>query len=44
MKKIGIILFTSDLRLHDNTPLLQAIKENDEVIPLFCWDALVLSY
>ena len=38
MKKIGIVLFTSDLRLHDNTPLLQAIKENDEVIPLFCWD------
>ena len=38
MKKIGVVLFTSDLRLHDNTPLLQAIKENDEVIPLFCWD------
>ncbi len=38
MKKIGIVLFTSDLRLHDNTTLVQAIKENDEVIPLFCWD------
>ncbi|MFM8242479.1 MAG: deoxyribodipyrimidine photo-lyase, partial [Crocinitomicaceae bacterium] len=38
MKKIGIVLFTSDLRLHDNTTLAQAIKENDEVIPLFCWD------
>jgi deoxyribodipyrimidine photo-lyase len=38
MKKIGIILFTSDLRLHDNTTLNQAIKENDLVIPLFCWD------
>ncbi|MFM7662180.1 MAG: DASH family cryptochrome [Bacteroidota bacterium] len=38
MKKIGIILFTSDLRLHDNAPVLQAIKENDEVIPLYCWD------
>ena len=38
MKKIGIILFTSDLRLHDNTTLNLAIKENDLVIPLFCWD------
>ena len=38
MKKIGIVLFTSDLRLHDNKTLLEAIKETDEVIPLFCWD------
>jgi len=38
MKKIGVVLFTSDLRLHDNKTLLEAIKENDEVIPLFCWD------
>jgi deoxyribodipyrimidine photo-lyase len=38
MKKIGIILFTSDLRLHDNTTINVAIKENDLVIPLFCWD------
>jgi deoxyribodipyrimidine photo-lyase len=38
MKKIGIVLFTSDLRLHDNTTLNLAIKENDLVIPLFCWD------
>lgn len=38
MKKIGIVLFTSDLRLHDNTTLNSAIKENDLVIPLFCWD------
>ncbi|MFY7944314.1 MAG: deoxyribodipyrimidine photo-lyase, partial [Crocinitomicaceae bacterium] len=38
MKKIGIVLFTSDLRLHDNQTLVEAIEENDEVIPLFCWD------
>lgn len=38
MKKIGIVLFTSDLRLHDNFTLKQAIKENDEVLPVFCWD------
>jgi deoxyribodipyrimidine photo-lyase len=38
MKKIGIVLFTTDLRLHDNVILHNAIKENDLVIPLFCWD------
>jgi deoxyribodipyrimidine photo-lyase len=38
MKKIGIVLFTTDLRLHDNATLNCAIKENDLVIPLFCWD------
>jgi cold shock CspA family protein len=31
MKKIGIVLFTTDLRLHDNVILHNAIKENDEV-------------
>jgi deoxyribodipyrimidine photo-lyase len=38
MKKIGVVLFTTDLRLHDNTTLNLAIKENDLVIPLLCWD------
>ncbi len=38
MTKIGIVIFTSDLRLHDNATLQTAIKENDLVIPLFCWD------
>ena len=38
MKKIGVVLLTNDLRLHDNATLMEAIKENDEVIPLFCWD------
>ncbi len=43
MKRIGIVLFTSDLRLHDNFTLLQAIKENDEIIPLFCWDEVFMN-
>lgn len=43
MKKIGIVLFTSDLRIHDNITLIQAIKENDEVIPLFCWDEAYMN-
>jgi len=43
MKKISIILLTSDLRLHDNLSLQEAIKENDEVIPLFCWDEAAMN-
>lgn len=38
MKKIGLVLFTSDLRLHDNETLVSAIQENDAIIPLFCLD------
>ena len=38
MKKIGLVLFTSDLRLHDNTTLMEAIRENDEILPVFCWN------
>jgi deoxyribodipyrimidine photo-lyase len=38
MKKIGLVLFTSDLRLHDNETLVRAIQENDAIIPLFCLD------
>jgi deoxyribodipyrimidine photo-lyase len=43
MKKIGIVLFTSDLRLHDNQTLIEALKENDQVIPLFCWDEAYMN-
>ena len=43
MKKIGIVLFTSDLRLHDNATLNSAIKENDLVIPLCCWDEVFMK-
>ena len=43
MKKIGIVLFTSDLRINDNKTLLEAIKENDEIIPLYCWDEVYMN-
>jgi len=43
MTKIGIVIFTSDLRLNDNATLQTAIKENDLVIPLFCWDSEFLD-
>jgi deoxyribodipyrimidine photo-lyase len=43
MKKIGVVLFTTDLRLHDNETLLRAIQENNEIIPLFCWDDVFMN-
>lgn len=43
MIKTGIVLFTSDLRLHDNATLVQAIQENDVVIPVFCWDEVSMN-
>ncbi len=37
MKK-SIIWFKTDLRLHDNETLIEAIKHSDEVIPVYCFD------
>jgi deoxyribodipyrimidine photo-lyase len=36
--KRAIVWFTTDLRLHDNETLFRAIKENDEVLPVYCLD------
>jgi deoxyribodipyrimidine photo-lyase len=36
--KRAIVWFTTDLRLHDNETLFKAIKENDEVLPVYCID------
>ena len=36
--KVGIVWFTTDLRLHDNETLVSAVEENDFVIPVYCWD------
>ncbi|WP_299534366.1 deoxyribodipyrimidine photo-lyase [uncultured Streptomyces sp.] len=35
---VSVVLFTSDLRLHDHPPLHAAVKESDEVVPLFVLD------
>lgn len=37
-KKIGVVWFRQDLRLHDNEALLDAIKTTDEVIPVYVFD------
>ncbi|MFA3872917.1 deoxyribodipyrimidine photo-lyase [Streptomyces sp. MMCC 100] len=34
----AVVLFTSDLRLHDHPPLHAALKAADEVVPLFVLD------
>ncbi len=36
--KRSIVWFTSDLRLHDNETLVQAIQLSDEIIPVYCID------
>ncbi|MEU0023011.1 deoxyribodipyrimidine photo-lyase, partial [Streptomyces rochei] len=35
---VAVVLFTSDLRLHDHPPLHAALKAADEVVPLFVLD------
>ena len=37
MKK-SIVWFKTDLRLHDNETLMQAIKHSNEVLPVYCLD------
>ena len=34
----GIVWFKNDLRLHDNETLFTAIKENEQIVPLYCID------
>ena len=38
MKRTALFWFTTNLRLHDNLPLITAIEQNDEVIPVYCFD------
>ncbi|MQS34414.1 cryptochrome/photolyase family protein [Streptomyces katsurahamanus] len=35
---VSVVLFTSDLRLHDHPPLRAALGSSDEVVPLFVLD------
>jgi deoxyribodipyrimidine photo-lyase len=36
--KIIFIWYRNDLRLHDHSPLAQAIKEGAKVVPIYCFD------
>ncbi|MFH9296256.1 cryptochrome/photolyase family protein [Streptomyces sp. NPDC017520] len=40
---VAVVLFTSDLRLHDNPVLRVALRDADEVVPLFVRDDAVHS-
>jgi deoxyribodipyrimidine photo-lyase len=43
MKTISIFIFTRDLRLHDNTTLLKALKESKIVIPIFIFNPIQIN-
>ncbi|MFE7133250.1 cryptochrome/photolyase family protein [Streptomyces sp. NPDC057638] len=36
---VSVVLFTSDLRLHDHPPLRAALDRSDQVVPLFVQDS-----
>ncbi|MFE1546015.1 cryptochrome/photolyase family protein [Streptomyces sp. NPDC058718] len=38
---VSVVLFTSDLRLHDHPPLRAALRDGNEVVPLFVRDPAV---
>lgn len=43
MKKLGIVWFKTDLRLHDNETLATAIQECEQVLPVYCLDETLLQ-
>ena len=34
----SLVWFKTDLRLHDNEALIQAISQSDEIVPVYCFD------
>ncbi|MBX2876267.1 MAG: DNA photolyase family protein [Saprospiraceae bacterium] len=43
MASVSIFWFRRDLRLHDNAGLYHALKENEQVLPLFIFDRIILD-
>jgi len=39
---VGIVVFTRDLRVHDNPTLWRAVHEHEAVLPVFCLDEAIL--
>ena len=37
-KKVVLVWFRNDLRLHDNEVLVEAIHKSDLIIPVYCFD------
>ena len=42
-KKVSVFWFRRDLRLEDNCGLFHALKESDEVLPVFVFDKNILN-
>lgn len=42
-KKLSIFWFRRDLRLHDNHGLYEALKANENVLPIFIFDSAILE-
>ncbi len=43
MYKRSLFVFRQDLRLHDNTALIEAMKNSEEVLPIFIHDARAIE-
>ena len=43
MSKVTLFWFRRDLRLHDNAGLYHALKQHENVLPLFIFDTDILS-
>gem|GEM_PF-3226097 len=39
----SIVRFRQDLRVVDNTALIQACTQSDEIIPIFVFDPVILA-
>lgn len=43
MYKKSLFIFRQDLRTHDNTALIEAIKNSDEILPIFIHDERAIN-
>ncbi len=43
MHKTSLFIFRQDLRVHDNTGLLKAIRESEKILPIFIFDKTILA-
>ena len=43
LKPVSVFWFRRDLRLHDNNGLYQALKNSNEVLPVFIFDKIILN-
>lgn len=44
MKKLTVVWFRNDLRLHDHQPLVEAISKSEKILPVICIDPRMYEY